>query len=273
MSVCLLTDLILPVVTRFARAAGQSSLTNRNPVLFNLTFSKSVLGVSELLISTSGSTAGIASVRVWQQGPAYRAVFGVAVNATGSGSVLVSLLAPGSVEDLAGNALVPSALTAAVNFGTRSLLQCCAFADLSGFPDAVSPAVLSLSRAAGQRALSNRNPVVFNLTLSEVVTGVGNALISTSGSTATVTSLRVWQQGPRQYAVGVNATGAGSIQVSISAAAAAGVRDAAGNALASTAITGSAAFGASSVLAARCVPCVTHCAACVQTPFALWSFL
>lgn len=85
--------------------------------------------------------------------------------------------------------------------------------------------------------------MLFNLTFSEPVQGVGAALISTAASTVPITAVRVWQQGgsARVFAVAVNATGTGNVAVALTGFAA--VTDAAGNTLVSSALNSAVAFG------------------------------
>lgn len=219
-----LIDATPPTVQSVARLDTQHSPTNQSPVRFNVTLSEPVLAVSPSLFSTAGSTASVGAVSVSALGTSGRS-YQVSVPVTTPGLVKVAVSAPAGVTDLAGNALAASALSAQCSF------------------DNAPPSVARFARAAGQAAVTNRYPVLFNLTFSEPVLGVSEALVSSGGSGmgVSIDSLTVWRQSPLVWAVGVNATGVGTIQLALNAPA--GVTDVAGNALAASVLTVSADFG------------------------------
>ena len=228
-------------MSRVARANGQASPTNLSPVLFNVTFSEPVVGVTSALFSTSGSSATVGAISVTALDSL---VYRVSVPVSASGSVLLSVTAPAGVTDVAGNALVASGLTASVTF------------------DTAAPRVVRVALAKTQASPTNASPVLFNITMSKPVVGVTSALFNTSGSSATVGGVTVTAAGALVYQVSVPVSSSGSVVLRVSPPS--GVADLAGNALQASSLFASASFGALLLVVVRVSACVLPTCACVR---------
>jgi hypothetical protein len=111
-----------PYVAALKLWPSQAALTRVSPVLFNLTFSEPVSGVTAALISTAGSGAGLSvgSVTVAQQGSG-GAQYRVSVSLSGRGTLQLGISGNAgvlaAVLDGGGNGLLASALTTSLLFG------------------------------------------------------------------------------------------------------------------------------------------------------------
>ena len=218
-----------PLVTSVELAPGQAALTHVSLITVRVNVSEPVWGVSPALFVVSGCGAsGISTTaagsRTWL----------LSLNCTFSGVVTVavnnsaaSLLA---VTDVAGNALVASALTVSAEFDNNRVR------------------VLSLRPIAGQPDPARLSPVVFNCTFSEKTVGVSSSSLSTAGSTATTGAVTVAALSAHSFQVSVVASGVGSVIVTVVAD---GITDLASNSLAGPLPSSTVAFGKAPVCSVK----------------------
>jgi hypothetical protein len=214
---------VAPFVTALELAPGQVALTHVSLITVRVNTSEPVFGLSPALFVVSGCGAGPVTVaaessRSWllTLNCTFSGVVTVASN--NSASVLLS------VTDVAGNVLLPSALSVTAEFdGTRVR-------------------VLELRPAALQVDPARLSPVVFNCTFSEKTIGVSAANFATAGSTASVGAVTVTALSPHSFLVSVVASGVGTVRVQVVAG---GVTDLAANSLAGPLPFSSVAFGES----------------------------
>lgn len=188
------SDTLFPRMLSLQRHSQQAALTAASPVRFNATFSEPVFGVTAALFSTGGSSAGIGAVSVSFSAGGLGCI--VTVNATSTGTVLLSVAAAGSgVVDAAGNALQSSALTASVNFGEACVVTgvtclpaqrsaCAVRAD-------ITPPVPVITLAPGQADPTNSNPVAFRATFSEPCLGLLPTAVQLSAGTTGASSVQL----------------------------------------------------------------------------------
>ena len=101
-------------MTRVITHPGQAVLAKTSPVVFNISFSEAVTGVSSSLFTTTASTATAGTITVTSLSSS---AFKVSVVASGVGSIVLGVSAPAGVRDLAQNLLTASGLTSSVSFG------------------------------------------------------------------------------------------------------------------------------------------------------------
>ncbi len=193
-----------PTVT-INQAVAQDDPTNASPINFTVTFSEPVSGFDGSDIDFTGSTTG-GSLSATVTGGA--SVYNVAVSGmAGSGDVVASVNAS-AAQDAAGN---PSAAST--------------FTDHTVTYDVTAPTV-SVAAAAGQSDPTSTDPIEFEVTFSEDVSGFDSpADIVVSGTAGATTG--VISGGPAVYLVTVSGmTQTGTVTVDVASGAAA---DAAGN--------------------------------------------
>ena len=210
-------DTIPPTVNVY-QADTQADPTNASPIVFYADFSEEVTGLEGSDVSFTGSTApGSLSASVTGSEYYYEIIV---TGMTGSGDVVVSLPA-NSVQDAAGNYNEASTST-----------------DDTVTYDVTKPTV-TVEQSASQSDPTNNEPIIFDVTFSESVTGFGSDDLTISGMSNTPT-VQVAGSGT-SYTVEISgATDGEIITASVKADAAV---DLAGNtSLASTSIDNSVTY-------------------------------
>ncbi len=192
---------------------GTSTPTSVN---FQIVFSETVTGVDAAdfaTVTTGGATATIGAVT--GTGTTYT----IPVTFTGTGSVLLNLKATGTgIADAAANAIATGATGPVHTISSTG-------GGTGGTTDTLRPTVASFAPGA-----STTSSVTFNLTFSEVVTGVNAAdfaVVTTGGAIATVGTVA---GSGAAYTIPVTYTGTGTLRLDLRATDT-GIADAAGNAI------------------------------------------
>ena len=161
-------DRIPPSTTSFTRQTPATSPTNADTLIFRATFSEDVSGVDTTDFSVSGSTATATSVS-----PVSASVYDVTVSggdlAGLDGTVGINFAPAMNITDLAGNALPNTAPSVNQTYVL----------------DNTPPSTISFTRQTPSASPTNADTLVFRVTFSEGVTGVGTADFAVSGTTAT----------------------------------------------------------------------------------------
>jgi alpha-tubulin suppressor-like RCC1 family protein/uncharacterized lipoprotein YmbA len=209
-------DKTAPMVVSAVRAGP--SPTGAESVMFSVTFSGMMRGVetADFDLTTGGSLSGTAVSGVSGGGSVYTVTVDTG---TGSGTLQLTVPATATLTDDAGNALGNLPFTGEIYEIDKS-----------------APTVVSAVRADPNP--TNATSVAFNVTFSEVVTGVdaSDLSLTTSGDISGALVSRV-SGGGSTYTVTVDTgTGSGTLQLTVPATAT--ITDAAGNALGNLPFTG-----------------------------------
>ena len=202
-------DVVAPTVTIDLRPGSDSGssntddLTNAASLVYDITFSESVVGVALADFSTTGSTAiGCTIGTLTGAGAAYS----VTLTGCGNGTVVLNFAANGAT-DTAGNT------------GPTSI------ASLTVTVDRVAPTV-TINQAAGQPDPTNTSPISYTVVFSEPVTGFVTGDVTFAGTAGGAKTGTV-SGGPTTYTVAVTGmTTSGTVIATIAASRA---TDLAGN--------------------------------------------
>jgi hypothetical protein len=148
-------------------------LTNADTLVFRVTFSEQVTGVGPADFAATGTTATVTSIGAGGPGGPYDVTVSGGDLASYNGVVGLNFSGAMSITDLAGN---PLASSEPATDETYTL-------------DNTAPAATSFTRHTPASSLTNADTLVFRVTFSEQVTGVGPADFAATGTTATVTSI------------------------------------------------------------------------------------
>src|SRR5262249_44532632 len=170
--------------------------TNGSPILYTVTFSEAVSGLSGSDVSFAGSTVGGTLVASVSGSGASYTVSVTGMN--GDGTLHVAIPA-GSVIDKANN----------INFVSNT--------DTGVVFDNVAPTVTSITKAGGQADPTNGSPIVFNVQFSEAVTGFTGFDVSFAGSTLGGLSANVSGSGANYTVTVTGMNGDGSVVISVPA--------------------------------------------------------
>lgn len=209
-------DTVAPSTTSFVRQTPSGASTNADSLVFRVTFSESVTGVSAADFVRSGTT----TATVTNVNPISGSVYDVTVSggnlASFTGSVGLNFAASPTITDLAGNSLPNTEPTTDQTYSV----------------DSIAPTIFSFARQTPSGALTNANSVVFRATFSEDVMGVASADFGINSLTsATVTNVNPISASVYDVTIsGGNLTSFnGTLELDLSASAV--ISDLAGNAL------------------------------------------
>ena len=192
-------DTVAPTAT-IDQSSGQPDPANSQPILFDVHFSKPVIGFTGSDVSFNGSTVG---------GSLLAAISGTGADYTvsvtgmeGTGTVVASIPA-GAVTDIAGNNNITSTST-----------------DNSVTFDGIPPSV-AINPASGQPDPAFASPVVFQVTFSEPVTGFDSTDVDLSSSSVAGTLVANVSGSGANYTISVTGMfGVGTVVATIPAGAA-----------------------------------------------------
>ncbi|WP_345305819.1 IPT/TIG domain-containing protein [Candidatus Villigracilis saccharophilus] len=202
-------DKTIPTVTSITWA--NANPTNRNSVVYTVTFSEAVLNAGSLdfILTTGGGVTGASIFGVSGTGTT-RSV--TVLTGTGNGTIRLDVRNTATINDVAGNALV-GPYTAGQVFDV----------------DKTIPTVMSITRV--NPGTTNLNAVVYTVTFSEAVLNAGSLdfILTTGGGVTGASIFGVSGTGTTRSVTVLTGTGNGTIRLDVRNTAT--INDVAGNAL------------------------------------------
>ncbi|MBK7454921.1 MAG: heme peroxidase [Anaerolineales bacterium] len=202
-------DKTVPTVTSITRVS--TNPTNRNSVVYTVTFSEAVLnaGGLDFILTTGGGVTGASIFGVSGTGTT-RSV--TVLTGTGNGTIRLDVRNTATINDVAGNALV-GPYTAGQVFDVDKTL----------------PTVTSITRV--NPGTTNLNSVVYTVTFSEAVLNAGGLdfILTTGGGVTGASIFGVSGTGTTRNVTVLTGTGSGTIRLDVRNTAT--INDAAGNAV------------------------------------------
>ncbi len=185
-------DNTLPTLTSIARKTPAGQATNADTLVWRVTFSEDVTGVTAADFSVSGLT-GSPTIEVAADGVS-KSVYDVTVtggNLAGvTGTVSLALDSSSTIDDLSGNTLTARTAGSSETYEVDNTL----------------PTLTSIARKTPSNQATNANTLVWSVTFSEDVTGVAAADFSVSGLTGSPT-ISVTADGGSKSVYDVTVTG------------------------------------------------------------------
>ena len=174
------TDTTAPRLSSIERYSPSSATTNRQTLIYEVTFSEAVTGVDAADFALSSDSTGNASgsnpvASISGSGSVYSAT----VSATTDGTYNLDLVSSGhGIEDESSNSLTSTAPTGADETYTVSTVV----------TDTTAPTISSIERFSPSSATTGSQTLIYEVTFSEDVTGVDAADFALSSGSAGGTS-------------------------------------------------------------------------------------
>ena len=154
-------DSTAPTLTSIERSNPTAATTNSQELVYEVTFSEAVTGVtqSDFVLSSDSTGAANSITSISGSGSQYS----VTVSASSDGTYNLDLVSPGhGIEDLADNPLTSTDTTGADHTYTVNTVSA----------DSTAPTLTSIERSNPTAATTNSQELVYEVTFSEEVTGV-----------------------------------------------------------------------------------------------------
>ena len=221
------TDTTNPRLSSIERFNPSSATTSSQTLVYEVTFSEAVTGVTQSDFALSSASTGAANSITSISGSGSQ--YFVTVSASSDGTYNLDLVSSGhGIEDAANNPLINTATTGADETYTVS----------TTVTDTTNPRLSSIERFNPSSATTSSQTLVYEVTFSEAVTGVTQSDFAlSSASTGAANSITSISGSGSQYFVTVSASSDGTYNLDL-VSSGHGIEDAANNPLINTATTG-----------------------------------
>ena len=218
-------DSTAPTLTSIERYNPTAATTDSQTLVYEVTFSEEVTGVGtdDFVLSSDSTGAANSITSISGSGSQYS----VTVSASSDGTYNLDLVQNHGIEDLADNLLTNTATTGVDQTYTVNTVPA----------DSTAPTLTSIERYNPTAATTDSQTLVYEVTFSEEVTGVGtDDFVLSSDSTGAANSITSISGSGSQYSVTVSASSDGTYNLDLVQNH--GIEDLADNLLTNTATTG-----------------------------------
>ena len=218
-------DSTAPTLTSIERYNPTAATTDSQTLVYEVTFSEAVTGVtqSDFVLSSDSTGAANSITSISGSGSQYS----VTVSASSDGTYNLDLVQNHGIEDLADNLLTNTATTGVDQTYTVNTVPA----------DNTAPTLTSIERYNPTAATTDSQTLVYEVTFSEAVTGVTQSdFVLSSDSTGAANSITSISGSGSQYSVTVSASSDGTYNLDLVQNH--GIEDLADNLLTNTATTG-----------------------------------